>query len=203
MEETRDVTVGVLALQGDFDAHLQMIRKLGLHAKEVRSQRDLEEVDALILPGGESTTIGKLLARTGLDVAIRDRGQAGMPIYGTCAGMILLAHTIEGRPEQPTLDLMDIAVARNAFGRQIESFEADIPFDFGAEVVPIRAVFIRAPYVTKVGPDVRILSKFQDKIVAVRQGNLLATAFHPELTDNLRLHALVAEMARNYRASRG
>ncbi|CCW34105.1 pyridoxal phosphate synthase yaaE subunit [Chthonomonas calidirosea] len=203
MEETRDVTVGVLALQGDFDAHLQTIRKLGLHAKEVRSQRDLEEVDALILPGGESTTIGKLLARTGLDVAIRDRGQAGMPIYGTCAGMILLAHTIEGRPEQPTLDLMDIAVARNAFGRQIESFEADIPFDFGAEVVPIRAVFIRAPYVTKVGPDVRILSKFQDKIVAVRQGNLLATAFHPELTDNLRLHALVAEMARNYRASRG
>ncbi|CEK14595.1 pyridoxal 5'-phosphate synthase glutaminase subunit PdxT [Chthonomonas calidirosea] len=203
MEETRDVTVGVLALQGDFDAHLQTIRKLGLHAKEVRSQRDLEEVDALILPGGESTTIGKLLARTGLDVAIRDRGQAGMPIYGTCAGMILLAHTIEGRPEQPTLDLMDIAVARNAFGRQIESFEADIPFDFGAEVVPIRAVFIRAPYVTKVGPDVRILSRFQDKIVAVRQGNLLATAFHPELTDNLRLHALVAEMARNYRASRG
>lgn len=203
MEETRDVTVGVLALQGDFDAHLQTIRKLGLHAKEVRSQRDLEEVDALILPGGESTTIGKLLARTGLDVAIRDRGQAGMPIYGTCAGMILLAHTIEGRPEQPTLDLMDIAVARNAFGRQIESFEADIPFDFGAEVVPIRAVFIRAPYVTKVGPDVRILSRFQDKVVAVRQGNLLATAFHPELTDNLRLHALVAEMARNYRASRG
>ncbi|HLH80016.1 MAG TPA: pyridoxal 5'-phosphate synthase glutaminase subunit PdxT [Chthonomonas sp.] len=200
MKEKSDVTIGVLALQGDFEAHLKTVQRLGLPAKEVRTLQDLKQVDALILPGGESTTIGKLLARTGLDSAIRDRGQAGMPIYGTCAGMILLAHTIEGRPEQPTLDLMDIAVARNAFGRQIESFEADIPFDFGTEIVPVRAVFIRAPYVTQVGPRVQVLSKFQDKVVAVRQGNLLATAFHPELTDNLRIHALLAEMARNYKA---
>ncbi|HLH80622.1 MAG TPA: pyridoxal 5'-phosphate synthase glutaminase subunit PdxT [Chthonomonas sp.] len=203
MKEKNDITIGVLALQGDFEAHLKTVQRLGLPAKEVRTLRDLEQVDALILPGGESTTIGKLLARTGLDAAIRDRGHAGMPIYGTCAGMILLAHTIEGRPEQPTLDLMDIAVARNAFGRQIESFEADIPFDFGAEIVPVRAVFIRAPYVTQVGPNVQVLSKFQDKVVAVKQGNLLATAFHPELTDNLRIHALLAEMARNYKADTG
>lgn len=197
MQMEEKPVIGVLALQGDFEAHRKALERLGVEGREVRTLEDLKHVDALILPGGESTTIGKLLARTGLDKAIRERAQQGMPIYGTCAGMILLARTIEGRPDQPTLGLMDIAVARNAFGRQIESFEADIPFDFGNEVAPVRAVFIRAPYVTQVGPEVQVLSRFQDKVVAVRQGALLATAFHPELTENVRVHALLVDMVRD------
>lgn len=182
--------IGILALQGDFDAHRKMLED-GADAttRLVRTERELGEVDALVLPGGESTTIVKLLERIGLDERIRERVLAGMPVYGTCAGMILLAREIEGRPNQPRLGLMDIAVARNAFGRQVDSFEADIDVDMGAAAVSqVRGVFIRAPYVTAVKGDVRILGRFRDKIVAVRQGNLLATAFHPELTDDPRIH---------------
>jgi 5'-phosphate synthase pdxT subunit len=178
--------VGVLALQGDFAEHLAMLSRIGVDTREVRKAGDLEGVDALIIPGGESTTIGKLMARYGLDAAIRARAEQGMPIYGTCAGLILLAQEIEGS-NQPRLGLMDIAVIRNAFGRQIESFEADIPFAPTPDQ-PIRGVFIRAPIVSRVGAGVQVLSDFAGKIVAVQQGNLLATAFHPELTDDTRVH---------------
>ncbi|MCS7208549.1 MAG: pyridoxal 5'-phosphate synthase glutaminase subunit PdxT [Fimbriimonadales bacterium] len=180
------MTVGVLALQGDFAEHISMLTRLGVESREVRKLSDLESVDALIIPGGESTTIGKLMARYELDRAIHARAEQGMPIYGTCAGMILLAKDIEGS-QQPRLGLMDIAVVRNAFGRQIESFEADIPFKPTPER-PVRGVFIRAPIVSRVGAGVEVLSEFEGKIVAVRQGNLLATAFHPELTDDERVH---------------
>ena len=180
------MTIGVLALQGDFAEHLAMLARIGVDAREVRKAGDLEGVDALIIPGGESTTIGKLMARYGLDAAIRARAKQGMPIYGTCAGLILLAQAIEGS-DQPRLGLMDIAVIRNAFGRQIESFEADIPFAPTPEQ-PVRGVFIRAPIVSRVGAGVQTLSVFDGKIVAVQQGNLLATAFHPELTDDTRVH---------------
>ena len=180
------MTIGVLALQGDFAEHLAMLARIGVDAREVRKAGDLEGVDALIIPGGESTTIGKLMARYGLDEAIRARAEHGMPIYGTCAGLILLAKEIEGS-DQPRLGLMDIAVIRNAFGRQIESFEADIPFAPTPEQ-PVRGVFIRAPIVARVGAGVQTLSVFDGKIVAVQQGNLLATAFHPELTDDTRVH---------------
>ena len=180
------MTIGVLALQGDFAEHLAMLARIGVGAREVRKAGDLEGVDALIIPGGESTTIGKLMARYGLDEAIRARAKQGMPIYGTCAGLILLAQAIEGS-DQPRLGLMDIAVIRNAFGRQIESFEADIPFAPTPDQ-PVRGVFIRAPIVARVGAGVQTLSVFDGKIVAVQQGNLLATAFHPELTDDTRVH---------------
>jgi 5'-phosphate synthase pdxT subunit len=195
-------TIGILGLQGDYDAHRKMLSEhLGASTQLVRTPAELADVDALILPGGESTTIGKLLARIGLDQAIRDRAAAGMPIYGTCAGMILLAKQIEGRPDQPTLDLMDITVARNAFGRQVDSFEADLPFsdDADGSDQTVRGVFIRAPYVTERADTVRVLGRFQDRIVAVRQGNLLATAFHPELTDNPRVHAYFLQMVENAR----
>lgn len=178
--------IGVLALQGDFAEHRAMLARIGVDSCEVRKLSDLESVDALIIPGGESTTIGKLLTRYELDKAIRARAEAGMPIFGTCAGLILLAQEIEGST-QPRLGLIDITVVRNAFGRQIESFEADIPFKPTPER-PVRGVFIRAPIVSQVGNGVAVLSEFDGKIVAVQQGNLLATAFHPELTDDERVH---------------
>ena len=191
-----EITVGLLALQGDFDAHRKVLEnRLEVSTVEVRTAEDLQAADALILPGGESTTIGKLMQRSGLDAAIQERAASGMPIYGTCAGMILLAKAIEDRPHQPTLGLLDITVARNAFGRQIDSFEADVPFDTEAgDAQTVRGVFIRAPFVTESAPSVQILSRYQDKIVAVRRGSLLATAFHPELTDDARLHEYFLHM---------
>lgn len=173
-------------MQGDFEKHAAMLKRIGVPYREVRKVADLEGVDALIIPGGESTTIGRLMARYGLDIAIRERVQQGMPVYGTCAGMILLAKEIAGS-KQERLGLMDIEVVRNAFGSQIESFEADLPFKPFADR-PLRAVFIRAPIVSRVGAGVEILSEFNGKIVAVQQGKLLATAFHPELTDDERVH---------------
>ncbi len=188
------ICVGVLALQGDFEKHEAMLERLGIAHRQVRKVADLEAVDALILPGGESTTIGRLMARYGLDCAIRQRAEAGMPLYGTCAGMILLAKEIVGS-QQDQLGLMDITVLRNAFGSQIDSFEAPLPFKpFGEE--PVTAVFIRAPIVQSVGEGVEVLSTFEDKIVAVQQGNLLATAFHPELTDDTRIHEYFVGLAR-------
>ncbi len=180
------IPVGVLALQGDFEKHEAVLERLGVPHCQVRKVADLEQVSALILPGGESTTIGRLMARYGLDEAIRKRAEAGMPIYGTCAGMILLAKEIVDSTQE-RLGLMDITVQRNAFGSQIDSFEADLPFKPLGET-PVRAVFIRAPIVQSVGQGVEVLSTFEDKIVAVQQGNLLATAFHPELTDDTRVH---------------
>ncbi len=178
--------LGVLALQGDFEKHAAMLERIGVDWREVRKVADLHSVDALIIPGGESTTIGRLMARYGLDTAIRERAQQGMPIYGTCAGMILLAKEIAGS-QQERLGLMDIEVIRNAFGSQIESFEADLPFKPLGDR-PVRAVFIRAPVVSRAGARVEVLSEFDGKIVAVQQGKLLATAFHPELTDDERVH---------------
>src|SRR5437773_3631830 len=146
MAVIRELQIGVLALQGDFEAHQQMLERLGIESCLVRLPEDLESVDGLIMPGGESTTVGKLMDRVGLDEVIRTRAAEGMPVYGTCAGMILMAKRIQGS-DQPRLGLLDVEVARNAFGRQVESFEADIPLpDLGTD--PVRGVFIRAPYVT-------------------------------------------------------
>ena len=179
-------SVGVLALQGDFIEHVHALRACGAQAIEVRTPDKLKGVDALILPGGESTTIGKLMDRYGLHGPICARAAEGMPVFGTCAGQILLAKEVEGGAPQG-LHLMDIRVLRNAFGRQRESFEAEIPVPaIGPR--PVKGVFIRAPYISTVGPGVEILARYEDKIVMVRQGNLLAASFHPELTDDLRIH---------------
>ena len=178
--------VGVLALQGDFDAHIAALDRSGAAPFALREASQVADADALVLPGGESTTIGKLLVRFGIDEAIRVAHSEGKPIWGTCAGMILLAREIVSGSErggQPTLGLMDISVARNAFGRQIDSFESEIESSFGT----VRGVFIRAPYIVEAGPEVEVLARYDGKIVLARQGNLLASAFHPELTDDDRV----------------
>ncbi len=190
--------IGILALQGGFDAHARATNAAGGDAILVRDPEELAECDGLILPGGESTTIGRLMSRYGLDTVIRDAHAAGMPMYGTCAGMILLAKHIDGGEKQggqPTLGLMDIAVVRNGFGRQAESFETDleVPDDI-AGGDPVRGVFIRAPYITEIGAGVRVLSRYADRTVLVREGSLLASAFHPELTDDTRLHHYFVSM---------
>ncbi len=180
------VTVGVLALQGDVIEHFRAVAACGAQACEVRTVDELKGVDALIMPGGESTAIGKLMARAGLQEAIRARAAEGLPIYGTCAGQILLAKDVEGGTPQG-LHLMDIQVLRNAFGRQRESFEAEIPVPaIGPR--PVKGVFIRAPYIGRVGADVEILARYEGKVVMARQGQFLVSSFHPELTDDLRIH---------------
>lgn len=195
--------VGILALQGDFEAHGKAVTAAGGEPVFLRTAEAVADVDAIILPGGESTTIGKLMARYGIDAAIAKAAETGTPVYGTCAGMILLAKRItrgEMRGGQPTLGLMDIAVARNAFGRQVDSFEAQI--DASAEVIggegeaPLNGVFIRAPYITETGPGVDVLARYEGHIVLARQGNLLASAFHPELTGDDRVHRYFLTMAR-------
>jgi 5'-phosphate synthase pdxT subunit len=194
----RNVTIGILALQGDFEAHQKMLtEQMGVSSRLIRTVEEITDVDGLIIPGGESTTIGKLMVRYGLGEAIIRRAKAGMPVYGTCAGLILLAKEIVGS-DQWRLGLMDVTVARNAFGRQIDSFEANIPLPFLGEL-PVRGVFIRAPYVTAVGPGTEVLGQYEDKIVVVRQSNLLGTAFHPELTADTRLHEYFVQLCRRYR----
>jgi len=179
----------VLAVQGDFAEHALMLRRAdpSVAVKEVRSPRDLEGIDGLIVPGGESTTIGKLLVAYGLEEPIKRAAEDGMPVWGTCAGMILLARDILGTQPDGRIGLMDLTVQRNAFGRQVDSFEVDLPFR-GLDH-PIHAVFIRAPLVQKLGPRAEALATLPDgRVVAARQGNLLATAFHPELTPDVSLH---------------
>jgi pyridoxal 5'-phosphate synthase pdxT subunit len=177
---------GVLAYQGDVREHLRALAAVGADAREVRTLADLDRVDGLVVPGGESTVIGKLAARFGLLEPLRERARAGLPVFGTCAGMIFLAREVEG-PPQDLLGVLDVRVRRNAFGRQVASFEAE--FDVkGIDGGPVQAAFIRAPWVAEAGPDVEVLAEVDGKVVAVRQGNLLATAFHPELTGELRLH---------------
>lgn len=186
------MTVGVLALQGAFIEHETMLQGLGLATLQVRLPEQLAQVERLIIPGGESTTIGKLLVRFDLLEPIQQRAAEGMPIWGTCAGMILLAKEIaEGRVEgQPALGLMDITARRNAFGRQVDSFETNLQVPALGEA-PFHAVFIRAPQIDKVGEAVETLASLDDgRIVAARQGKLLATAFHPELTGDARFHEL-------------
>jgi 5'-phosphate synthase pdxT subunit len=177
--------IGILALQGAFLEHEQAVKKCGALPVQVRTIADVNSIDSLIIPGGESTTIGRLMKTFGLDGAIKERTRQGMPVWGTCAGMILMAQEIAGS-DQFRLGLMDIGVKRNAFGRQVDSFETSLDVDGLGKT---KGVFIRAPYVEKVWGDVRVLAKHQDKIVMVQEGrNLLATAFHPELTDSLDIH---------------
>jgi pyridoxal 5'-phosphate synthase pdxT subunit len=190
--------VGVLALQGDTREHLAALREAGAESSTVRRIGELEAVDALVIPGGESTTMSHLLREFGLLEPLRARLADGMPAYGSCAGMILMATEIldagaAGREATP-LKAIDMAVRRNAFGRQVDSFEGDIAFD-GLDR-SVHAVFIRAPWVERVGRDVQVLGRAADHIVAVRQGKMLATSFHPEMTGDRRIHALFVDIVR-------
>ncbi|MEN6370388.1 MAG: pyridoxal 5'-phosphate synthase glutaminase subunit PdxT [Armatimonadota bacterium] len=191
--------IGVLALQGDFAKHIESLERLGVHASSVRTPEEIDKLDGLIIPGGESTTVGKLMARFGVDKAIVKRASEGMCVFGTCTGMILLARNIEGS-EQPRLGLMDITVRRNAFGRQVDSFETDLNIPT-VDKEPIRAIFIRAPFATSAGSSVKVLAKVDDqRIVFMREGNCLAAAFHPELTDDTRVHRYFLDMVASARS---
>ncbi|TCS78134.1 pyridoxal 5'-phosphate synthase glutaminase subunit PdxT [Tepidibacillus fermentans] len=188
--------IGVLALQGAVAEHMRMIEMIGEETVAVKKVEQLEELDGIIIPGGESTTIGKLMKKYGFDSALVEFSNQKKPIFGTCAGLIILAKEINGTSDTH-LALMDIKVERNAFGRQRESFETNLAIKGVAE--DFRAVFIRAPYIMEVKNDTEILSIFDDKIVAARQGHLLGSAFHPELTLDPRLHQYFVEMIKEYR----
>lgn len=186
--------IGVLALQGAFKEHLATLGAIGVEGVEVRLPGDLVDVHGLILPGGESTTMRRLIRRWGLAEPILDLARSGAPIFGTCAGMIILSTSIAGG-EDPVLPLLDVVVERNAFGRQLDSFETDLVVPIVGER-PVHAIFIRAPIIEEVGPEVDVLARLDDdRIVAVREGNVIATAFHPELAGETRFHRLVATMA--------
>lgn len=203
------LVVGVLALQGDVVQHVAALGACGVRAVAVRRTSELDAVDAMVLPGGESTTMSRLLVAFGLLEPLRARVAAGMPTYGSCAGLILLAREVrDGRPDQQQLGGLDVVVRRNAFGRQVDSFETDLPVE-GLTGPPLRAVFIRAPWVEETGPDVAVLATVPHltvagsrtgaaagRAVAVRQGSVLATAFHPELTGDLRIHTLFCDLAK-------
>jgi 5'-phosphate synthase pdxT subunit len=178
--------IGVLAIQGDFQAHRRMLESLGAEATEVRTPERLEDLDGLVVPGGESTTISMGMERDGLDKAVRAHSESGRPILGSCAGMIVC--------DRDHLGLADYTCRRNAFGRQLHSFEEDLVIE-GLGEEPLRAVFIRAPWVEDGGPGVEVLAEVGGHPVAVRDGNVLAVAFHPELTDDSRVHALFMAMA--------
>jgi 5'-phosphate synthase pdxT subunit len=189
--------IGVLAIQGAFREHCKLLERLGVEAVEVRSIDDLKGISGIIIPGGESTAIGKQLEIDGFGDKIAEMAGEGFPIFGTCAGMILLSKKID-QSSQYSLGLMDISVKRNAFGRQIASFEADIPVK-GLEGGNLRAVFIRAPYVLEAGPKVDVLATYAGKIVLVRDDHILASAFHPELTDDTRIHEYFINIVDKYR----
>jgi 5'-phosphate synthase pdxT subunit len=190
--------IGVLAYQGDVREHLRALAAAGADPVEVRTLDDLDRVDGLVVPGGESTVIGKLAARFGLLEPLRERARAGLPVLGTCAGMILLAREVEG-PPQHLLGVLDVRVRRNAFGRQVASFEAEVDVK-GLDGGPVPGAFIRAPWVAEAGPDVEVLAELDGRVVAVRQGNLLATAFHPELCGDTRLHRWLVDLSRAAKA---
>jgi 5'-phosphate synthase pdxT subunit len=199
----RVARAGVLGLQGDFREHLDTFERLGTPAVDVRRPEQLDDIDALVIPGGESTTIGKLAAQYGFIPKLRERAAQGMPIWGTCAGAIFIARDVPGHPH-PLAELMDIRVRRNAFGRQLDSFEADLDVPaLGDE--PFHAVFIRAPLIEWVGPGVEVLARLEHPgapgreptIVAARQGNLMATSFHPELTHDGRFHEYFLKLGRS------
>lgn len=184
--------IGVLALQGAFLDHMKVLARCGCEAVQIKLPDQLDEIDGLIIPGGESTTIGKLMMEFNFKEAINAKINEGMPVFGTCAGMILLAKNIYER-EQPNLGVLDVTVKRNAFGRQVDSFEAPVTIgEIGDS--PFLAVFIRAPYFMDVNPNVNILAEYEGKIVMVRQDNLLACAFHPELTQDNRVHQYFIDM---------
>lgn len=182
----RTLSIGVLALQGGFEAHAITLRQLGAEPREVRTPADMDGLDGLVIPGGESTTIGKMIDSAGLEPALRSHHAAGRPILGTCAGLIVC--------DAEHLGFIDATAKRNAFGRQLQSFEADVAVA-GIGDEPLRAVFIRAPWVQWHGPGVEVLASYEDHPVAVREGNVLACAFHPELTDDPRFHAIFMAMA--------
>ena len=191
------LTIGVLAVQGDVREHVRVLTSLGAQAHGIRRPTELSDLDGLVIPGGESTTMDKLVRAFDLFDPLRALIAGGLPVYGSCAGMIMLADRIaEGRPDQQTLGGLDITVRRNAFGRQVDSFEEDIEF-VGLDGGPVRAVFIRAPWVEEAGDGVDVLARAAGKIVAVRQGALLATSFHPEVTGDTRVHELFVEMCKD------
>ena len=202
---SRTPVVGVLALQGDVREHLATLPELGAEAVTVRRPGELAAVDALVVPGGESTTMAKLAARSGLLGPLRDAVAGGLPVYGSCAGMIMLADRLLGAPaDQVTVGGLDVTVRRNAFGRQVDSFESQVEID-GVAGGPVHAVFIRAPWVEQAGEGVQVLGRVvggpaDGRIVAVRQGNLVATSFHPELTGDRRVHALFVDIVRRHLA---
>lgn len=189
--------VGVLALQGDVREHATMLQRSGARVAQVRSAEQLGGLQGLVIPGGESTTMALLAERWGLLEPLRSAVKAGLPVYGSCAGMIMLANEIlDAKAGQQVIGGLDVTVRRNAFGRQVDSFEIDLDMPvLGAQ--PFHAVFIRAPRVERVGPSVEILAELPGSIVAIRQDRILATAFHPELTEDDRIHALFIEMTRN------
>jgi 5'-phosphate synthase pdxT subunit len=202
-----DLTIGVFALQGDVREHLAALAECDVIARPVRRPAELDDVDAFVIPGGESTTMSKLAVAFDLFEPINTRIKDGMPVYGSCAGMIMLAaDVLDGRPDQRTFGGIDMTVRRNAFGRQVDSFESEVDFD-GIEGGPLHAVFIRAPWVEKVGGDVEVLATAAvagpggetARIVAVRQRHVLATSFHPEITGDLRVHRYFVDMVREAR----
>lgn len=188
-----DLRVGVLALQGDFEAHGRTLRRLGAEVSEVRTPADLADLDGLVIPGGESTTIGKGIEAAGLEPSLRAHHEAGRPILGTCAGLIVC--------DSDHLGFIDASARRNAFGRQLQSFEADLDVE-GIGDEPLRAVFIRAPWVETLGPGVEVLASYDGHPVAVREGTVLASAFHPELTDDPRFHAIFMAMTTSFKQRR-
>lgn len=183
--------IGVLALQGAVAEHVKMLQQAGAEGVAVKRTEQLEDIDGIIIPGGESTTIGKLMRIYGFMDALKSFSEQGKPVFGTCAGLIIIAKEIVGQ-EEAHLQLMDIKVARNAFGRQRESFEVDLPIRGISE--PVRSVFIRAPLIAEVGPGVEVLAEHRGQIVAAKQEHLLAASFHPELTDDFSLHSYFLEM---------
>ncbi|HTY22751.1 MAG TPA: pyridoxal 5'-phosphate synthase glutaminase subunit PdxT [Desulfomonilaceae bacterium] len=186
--------IGVLALQGDFQEHCQVLKRIGVECREIRLPEDMSDIDGLIIPGGESTTVGKLATTFGLLEPLRDLSKS-IPLWGTCAGLVFMARDVGH--DQPILGIMDMVVQRNAFGRQVDSFEEDLDIK-GIPDGPFHGVFIRAPIIQDVGPDVEVMCRVRDKrIVAARQGRLLVTAFHPELTEDDRLHRYFLSMAAN------
>jgi len=193
--------IGVLAFQGDVREHLATLAEIGVPGRPVRTLAELDAVDGLIVPGGESTVIGKLTRRYGLLEPLRERARQGLPVFGTCAGLIFMAREVEG-PPQHLLGVLDVRVRRNAFGRQVASFETELDVK-GLDGGPVTAVFIRAPWVSELAGEVEVLAEVDGMVVAVRQGNLLGTAFHPELAGEARFHRLFAELADDRLAARG
>jgi 5'-phosphate synthase pdxT subunit len=190
--------IGVLALQGAFREHRRMLERCDVEVIEVRKSEDIEQIDGLIIPGGESTTIGKLLVEWGLAERIKQRAQEGMPVFGTCAGLIVVARNIVDHENQPRLALIDIDARRNAYGRQVDSFEQELTIpELGEQ--PFKAVFIRAPFIERHQPDVQILAEHAGKAILARQKNILVASFHPELTCDDRLHRYFMAMVEEHK----
>jgi 5'-phosphate synthase pdxT subunit len=202
-DETTPLHIGILALQGDYDAHRRILESLGATTQLVRSAADLTGLDGLLIPGGESTVMSRLCERYGLSLPLQDRVEAGLPVFGTCAGLIFLAKNIEGASTnftQTTLGVLDVAVARNAYGAQVESFETDL---FVPELNDsIRAVFIRAPQIRQVGEDVEVLASYEGAPVLVRQNQMMALAFHPEIAGEGRVHQMWLDGLRAAKAAK-